>query len=194
MPDTHLGNQPDVAATVAELVDFVIADDPERKVKREELLRIAKLWDERAPEIDTPERAEKAADLIVELRDAQEAEEAARVAAKAPFLKATKDIDAAYYPRRDTLIFAKGGMERRQKRYLDRLKAETKSETPPVVRSQAGARVSTRKHRVLVVDDLSLVPREYLVLDETKARAALIAGTAIPGLRLADEDRISTRR
>jgi hypothetical protein len=52
---------------------------------------------------------------------------------------------------------------------------------------------NTRSVLVLVIDDPSLIPREYLVVDEAKLKAALREGVKIPGARLEREKIIVTK-
>ncbi|MEM3646834.1 MAG: hypothetical protein QW334_01630 [Thermofilum sp.] len=65
---------------------------------------------------------------------------------------------------------------------------------PPVVsavKTHTGSTVATRKVWTFRVVDLSLVPREYLVLDESKVRKAIAAGVReIPGLEIYQEEKV----
>jgi aspartate-semialdehyde dehydrogenase len=53
---------------------------------------------------------------------------------------------------------------------------------------------NTRRVLVLVVDDVNLIPREYMVVDEVKLKEALRNGIQVPGARLESEKRIVTAR
>jgi hypothetical protein len=46
----------------------------------------------------------------------------------------------------------------------------------------------TRTVQVLEITDESLVPREYLDVNETRVKAALVAGTPVPGARLVPKE------
>ena len=61
------------------------------------------------------------------------------------------------------------------------------------VRGTSGAMATTQTVYSLRVVDLAKVPREYLVLDEKKALAALKAKIAVPGLQLVEDERTVIR-
>jgi hypothetical protein len=52
---------------------------------------------------------------------------------------------------------------------------------------------NTRSVLILVIDDPNLIPREYLVVDEAKLKAALREGVKVPGARLEREKIIVTK-
>jgi hypothetical protein len=56
------------------------------------------------------------------------------------------------------------------------------------------AKVPTRKVPRLVVDDASLIPREYLVLDEKKLLAVLKADVVVPGAHVEYDEKIVNKR
>lgn len=72
---------------------------------------------------------------------------------------------------------------------------EERPTAPLLPRSAAEIRppVSTYTHTSAVVTDLGLLPREYLVPDLPKIKAALEAGLAVPGAHLHTETRIAAR-
>jgi predicted lipoprotein len=60
------------------------------------------------------------------------------------------------------------------------------------VRTEAGS-AYVRKEVDFEVEDLEKVPREYLMLDEKKVRAAVKAGVTIPGIKTITKDVLVTR-
>jgi len=52
---------------------------------------------------------------------------------------------------------------------------------------------NTREVTKFAIDDLSLLPREYMIPDEKKISAAIIAGLAIPGVRVYKETVVVAR-
>ena len=63
--------------------------------------------------------------------------------------------------------------------------------TPPKnITTTAGA-AQFRTVKVAVIDNESLLPREYLVPDMVKIRKVALAGVAIPGVRVVEEQRVA---
>ena len=58
---------------------------------------------------------------------------------------------------------------------------------PEVYSQKSGKKLVTRKIAKLNVFDESLIPREYLVVDNVAVRAALMAGKQVPGARMDEE-------
>lgn len=63
---------------------------------------------------------------------------------------------------------------------------------PTAVKVETGG-VSYRKVRKVHIIDAALLPREYLVPDEVAIRRAALAGIAIPGVEVKEEDEIAAR-
>lgn len=122
-----------------------------------------------------------------------------REASKAPFLEAGRAIDAAaklFLTPLDEII---GDMNKLRDDYKKRLVAEAAPPTRPDAIAIGGIPdlsqqsktadtelpfVRTRSYMALEVFDLSLIPRQYLVVDNAKVLDALKAGIDVPGARL----------
>lgn len=108
------------------LLDAACADDPARAAERAKLELAVKRWDAERPEIADDAQAEKAADCMARLGAALKAEDAARTAAKRPYLDGGKKIDAAWKRRTAAMDAGLGdnakrsGLRGRMIRYHDR--------------------------------------------------------------------------
>lgn len=175
MPDGQ--NAPDAASLIRSAVDYLSSDDPERKVERDYLAEMVARWDKVAPEIDTPERAEKVNDFVVRLRAADQAEEAARVSAKEPILSAGRDIDAAFKGRQEPLRLGLRGMERRQANWLRRERERLAAEAERLRKEAEAKAAAGRKAEA-----------------EQLAAAAEQAAAAKPTVRSQSGAMVTTRR
>lgn len=124
--------EPDSGQLIASLHDILLdvacADDPARAAERAKLELAVKRWDAERPEIVDDAQAEKAADCMARLGATLKAEDAARTAAKRPYLDGGKKIDATWKRRMAAMDAGLGdnakrsGLRGRMIRYHDRVR------------------------------------------------------------------------
>lgn len=116
-----------------------------------------------------------------------------------------RDAIAAYRAEAERKRREEEEFNRRKQELLARLAGKKGQEPPPppppvetmpapaAVRTKSGL-VTTRKVWTFKVVDESLIPREYLVLDEAKVRKAISAGVReIPGLSIYQQEEVVVR-
>lgn len=126
----------------------------------------------------------------------------------APLLEATKNHRAYFKPFEigvaACIKHVKAEMDlwrAEEQRKLDEKKAKvladgriTKAETQERKLAELELEVgNTRRYRVVQVNNLALIPREYFDLNETRLKAALMEGVVVPGAELVNETRTVTR-
>lgn len=121
-------NAPPIDALIEQIVDYLTADQPERKVFRAKLETAVAAWDEKAPEIANDGQEERATMLAADLRKAISDEEDARVDASAPLRSAAARINAAFNSRVAPLDAGKRGIDGRITRRLAAKKSAAKVE------------------------------------------------------------------
>lgn len=103
-----------------------------------------------------------------------------------PQLEATKAVRDLFRPLEDQLekLNDEWGLALTKYANAREIKRVTTFDpTKPSLQSVAG----TRTTKVLEVLDPTLVPRDYLIVDEAKVKAALIGGADVPGCKLVDK-------
>ena len=160
--------------------------------------------------ITSDETALEARGTLEEIHEFRKDLENRRVANKDIVLRAGRQIDAAYKPYITVLDFAVTSVKARltgwaQKVEAERKRAEDEAEriaaseqrdvapiTREVVAAQTSAKVvgKMREFKDVIIADPALIPREYLVPDMAKIRAAALADVAIPGVQVKIEKRV----
>lgn len=170
-------------------------------------------------EIKTADDLMKATDVLSQIKTAQKNLKATKDTILQPQLDAVTATRNLFKPFEEQLSEAEGAIKDKMIRYeadvdaaakkqeatiekkLDEgtMKPETaarKIEQIPTVGSQVtGARgvVQFRIQKKIVIENATLLPREYLIPDESKIRKAALAGLQIPGVKVVEEKIVAAR-
>lgn len=138
------------------------------------------------------------AKLLAEVKSSQRKVKAEKDKVLAPLLEATKAERARWSPIEQQLEAAERSLKAELIDYIngqeakaEKIKADrriTSSETlvkrVEAVAVAKASEVSVRKIQQLVIVDESLIPRSYMIIDQTKIRQALLSGQEVPGAKL----------
>jgi hypothetical protein len=146
----------------------------------------------------TDAEALEAKALMKDLGDFRDHLEERRVAIKAPFLAAGRQVDTAFHIAVPALAAAVNTVKNKLAIYLARMAAEkaradaeaakaaAAGEVPPITPAVVASRVSqvkiqTREHTEILITDLSAIPREFMFPNMRAIEAAYAEGRAVPG-------------
>tara|TARA_R110000824_G_scaffold393652_1_gene592922 strand:- start:2089 stop:2691 length:603 start_codon:yes stop_codon:yes gene_type:complete len=192
------------------------ANDTEKAKKvTEESLELAILAQEIL--IQNPGQYAEAGGILKEITGRAKAVEEARTAITKPLLAAKREVDKLFKPPADSLNRAKNSIKRSMLNYSKRAEQE-KQELERKARELAASNEATVEevHEVLVrattqtvtpkvsgvivkkvtkfeIEDESKLPRHVLKPDQALIRADVRAGIAVPGVRVWQEDELSSR-
>lgn len=136
--------------------------------------------------ITSPASAQKASDLLHDIKEAKRSLTEKKTAMTRPImesLKQVKDFFApyeAYIATADTEVRAK----------LLAYETSTKVEEEGVDEGDGTEGIQVQNRRVLAIQNELLIPREYLVVDRVKVTKALFAGQKVKGCKLVEEKRL----